>query len=185
MNPAIETVTTPRLVGTRITPGHFEEICRLHHDPLVMKTLSVDGLPLSDEVTRAGLELAAEHWQRYRFGLWIFHEKDSGRFVGRGGLKVYQVEHKDVIGLAYAVVSPMFGQGYATEMSEAALRVGFDRLGFEEIDSWALTTNIASQRVMEKLGFRYDRDITFAGLPHRFYRLPASAWRAAGRGSAR
>ena len=33
--------------------------------------------------------------------------------------------------------------------------------------------NLASQRVMEKLGFRYERDFEFAGLVHRFYRLVA------------
>ena len=30
---------------------------------------------------------------------------------------------------------------------------------------------------MEKLGFRYETDIVFAGLPHRLYRLTATDWR--------
>ena len=34
-----------------------------------------------------------------------------------------------------------------------------------------LPVNLASQRVMEKLRFRYGRDFEFAGLVHRFYRL--------------
>ncbi len=42
-----------------------------------------------------------------------------------------------------------------------------------EIGSWTLPVNLASQRVMEKLGFRYERDCEFAGLLHRFYRLVA------------
>ena len=49
--------------------------------------------------------------------------------------------------------------------------VGFGRLGFTEICSWTLPTNLVSQRIMEKLGFRYERDFEFAGLGHRFYRL--------------
>ena len=47
---------------------------------------------------------------------------------------------------------------------------------FPEIGSWTLPINLASQRVMEKLGFRYERDFEFAGLLHRFYRLVAGEW---------
>ena len=43
---------------------------------------------------------------------------------------------------------------------------------------FTLTTNHASQRVMEKVGFRYECNVLHAGLPHVFYRLTASAWRA-------
>jgi ribosomal-protein-alanine N-acetyltransferase len=91
-------------------------------------------------------------------------------------LKIYTVGGLDVVGLAYAVVSSRFGQGYATEMAAASLDVGFNSLGFSEIDSWTLPVNRASQRVMEKLGFRYSHDFEFAGLPHRYYRLTADDW---------
>ena len=98
-------------------------------------------------------------------------------FIGRGGLKVYQIDGKDVVGLAYAVMPDYWNQGFATEMGQASLEVGFERLGLAEIASWTLPTNLASQRVMEKLGFRYERDFEFAGLGHRFYRLVAGDWR--------
>ena len=62
-------------------------------------------------------------------------------------------------------------------MAEAGLDVGFGRLGLPEIGAWTLPTNLASQRVMEKLGFRYERDVQFAGLLHRCYRLAAEEWK--------
>jgi ribosomal-protein-alanine N-acetyltransferase len=68
-------------------------------------------------------------------------------------------------------LSDFWNQGFATEMARASLEVGFGRLGFQEICSWTLPTNLVSQRVMEKLGFQYERDFEFAGLTHRFYRL--------------
>jgi RimJ/RimL family protein N-acetyltransferase len=36
---------------------------------------------------------------------------------------------------------------------------------------------LASQRVLDKLGFRYERVFEFAGLEHRFYRLVAVEWK--------
>ncbi len=88
----------------------------------------------------------------------------------------YQIDGKDVAGLAYAVMSDHWSQGFATEMAEASLRFGFERLGLSEIDSWTLPTNVASQRVMARLGFQYEKEIEFAGLPHRFYRLVKDEW---------
>jgi RimJ/RimL family protein N-acetyltransferase len=111
------------------------------------------------------------------FGLWLFHRKSDGEFIGRGGLKVYQIDGNDVIGLAYAVLSDYWKQGFATEMGQASLDVGFQQLGFGGFFSWTLPINSASQRVMAKLGFRHEQDFEFAGLRHRLYRLSAGEWR--------
>jgi hypothetical protein len=45
----IDTLTTARLVAQAITPADFPDIHRLHSDLLVIKTLSADGNPLSEE----------------------------------------------------------------------------------------------------------------------------------------
>jgi RimJ/RimL family protein N-acetyltransferase len=168
---SIDQFTTARLSAQRITLPHFPEIHRLHSDPLVMKTLSADGNVMSEEATRKHLQRCSNHWDQHGFGLWVFRARADGQFIGRGGLMTYQIDGEDVVGLAYAVMSGHWNQGFATEMAEASLRFGFERLGLSEIDSWTLPINVASQRVMAKLGFRYEKDIEFAGLPHRFYRL--------------
>lgn len=173
---SIERIAMARLVAEPILLEHFPEINRLHTDPLVMKTLSADGKPLSEEATRESLRQAAEHWHQHGFGFWIFRAKADGQFIGRGGLKKYQIDEGEVIGLAYAVLSNFWNQGFATEMAEASLRIGFDQLGFPEIASWTLPINTASQRVMEKVGFQYERDFEFAGLRHLFFRLSATVW---------
>ncbi len=48
-------------------------------------------------------------------------------------------------------------------------------LGVREVISLTLHDNRASRRVMEKLGLRYERDVTHAGLPHVLYRRPPAA----------
>jgi RimJ/RimL family protein N-acetyltransferase len=176
MTTSLETIATPRLVAVSLSTVHFDEINRLHTDLQVMKTLSADGRPLAEEKTREHLRQTVDHWKQHNFGLWIFHHKTTGEFVGRGGLKIYQIDGQDVIGLAYAVMPDFWNQGYATEIARASLDVGFGKLGFAEIDSWTLPINLASQRVMEKLGYRYERDFVYAELPHRFYRLTTEDW---------
>lgn len=183
MSASIESFVTARLAAEQIAPMHLGEICRLHRDPRVMKTLSADGTILPDAVTRDRLQQEVEHWEQHGFGLWVFRHRSDGRFIGRGGLKRYRIEDQSEIGLAYAVLSDYWGQGFATEMAEASLGIGFEELGFPEVASWTLPANRASQRVMAKLGFRYEREFLFAGLPHLFYRLSASQWRQCRRGA--
>jgi ribosomal-protein-alanine N-acetyltransferase len=83
----------------------------------------------------------------------------------------------DEVELAYALMTEYWGQGLATEMVEAILAVVFEKLDITNLVCFALTTNRASQRVMEKAGFEYERDVVHAGLPHVLYRITASGWR--------
>ncbi|QEH35844.1 hypothetical protein OJF2_44010 [Aquisphaera giovannonii] len=180
----IETFATARMVAERLTLAHYAEIRRLHLHPQVMKTLSVDGQPLPDRVTREGIVQNEAHWGRHGFGFWVFREKGSGEFLGRAGLQAYRIEDEEAVGLAYAVVYDHWHRGLATEMAAGSLEVGFRRLLVPEVASWTLPGNLASRRVMEKLGFRFDADIALAGISHRLYRLTAVDWELArGRGA--
>jgi ribosomal-protein-alanine N-acetyltransferase len=52
-------------------------------------------------------------------------------------------------------LAPAFwGQGVATEAGQAALRYGFETLGVEQVVGIVHPENMASRRVLEKLGMR-------------------------------
>ena len=127
-----------------------------------------------EAATRKLLAENAAHWERYGFGLWLFRDRASGAFAGRGGLRHVAVEGADEVELAYALMAPYWNRGLATEMGAALLALGFDRLGLDDLVCFTMTTNHASRRVMEKLGFLYEHDFERAGLPHRLSRLRRS-----------
>ena len=154
--------------------SHFAEIRTLHNDPRVMATLSADGNIFSEEQTRGFLQRYAEHWSLHNFGLWIFHISGTHDFVGYGGIKHAVVEGKHEIELAYAVSSAHWNKGFATEMSRAALKIGFEELRLERIVAFTLPHNKGSRSVMEHCGFIYQRDIVHAGLPHVLYHLDSA-----------
>jgi RimJ/RimL family protein N-acetyltransferase len=164
---------TPRLIGTPAGPGDFADIRRLHSDPRVMATLSADGATFTEDQSRNFLERAAAHWNSYGFGLWILHSQSDGDFVGYGGIKHATVEGRDVIELAYAITADHWRKGFATEISRAVLKHGFDTMHLERIVAFTLPHNKASRTVMEHCGFIYNRDITHANLPHVLYILEA------------
>jgi RimJ/RimL family protein N-acetyltransferase len=171
---SIEAFETSRLTAGRFQDAHLAELCLISQNPRVMATLSADGGVLSTEETEDRLKKERLHWERHGFGLWVFHEKTGIRFVGRGGLRhVYVAGHNEVE-LSYALIPDFWGQGLATEMAAAIVDIGFEQLGLKEIVSFTLPGNRASQRVMEKAGFHYERNIIHADLPHVFFRFAVS-----------
>jgi ribosomal-protein-alanine N-acetyltransferase len=169
----VNQLRTPRLIGTSAGPGDFADIRRLHSDPRVMATLSADGKIFSEEQSRSFLERAADHWNSHSFGLWTFRSHSDGDFVGYGGIKHATVEGRDVIELGYAITSDHWREGFATEISRAALKHGFDTMHVDRIVAFTLLHNKASRAVMEHCGFTYNRDIVHANLPHVLYILEA------------
>ncbi|MGO9451454.1 MAG: GNAT family N-acetyltransferase [Candidatus Binataceae bacterium] len=165
-------LVTSRLLGRPIALTDFGRLRGIHADPRATATLSTNSLPFSKAYTRKSVESWTRHWDEHGYGVWLFHKRD-GEFVGYAGIKVAAVADEHGTELLYAIRPEFWGQNYASEMSRAALQFAFERVGMKEIIAFTLTTNLASRRVMENCGFRYERDVTYAGLPHVLYRLRA------------
>ena len=161
---------TPRLIATRLSEGDFDALCSMHRDPGVMATL---GGVRSDERTRAYLAENLAHWAEHGFGMWIFHDRNSGTFVGRGGLRHVVLEGRSEVEVFYALVRNAWRRGFATEIAAASVDIAFRQLALRDVVAFTLPDNAGSRRVMEKVGFTYERDITFHDLRHVLYRRRA------------
>jgi len=164
---SVETFTTARMAATRISESDFDDLLRLNQDPEVAKTLAGTRSELE---TREFIRSSIEHWERHGYGFWVFRDRTDGRFIGRAGLLQVEIDGSDEIEIAYAVMPEFWRRGFATEMARAILDIAA-RLSIHDIVAFTLPTNSGSRGVMEKAGFRYERDITWANLPHVLYRL--------------
>ncbi len=169
----VDTLVTERLRGERLEEEHRSLMKQMFQNEQVCATL---GGTLSEEMIDRAMWRNLDHWDRQGFGIWSFFCDETGEFVGRGGLRQVDVDEHVETELAYAVMPSFWKQGYATEMSCEILRAGFEDLGLPDVLCFTLTTNQASQRVMQKLGFTYERDGLHADLPHVFYRLRRDEW---------
>lgn len=167
LNPLDETLT-PRLLLRSMAEEDLDDLTRMHLDPRVMATLG--GIRSPDE-TRQWLAQKLEHWRQHGFGLWLVRERQTGEFAGRGGLQHVEIDGRDEIEVGYCFRAEHWGRGLATELARESIRVAFEVLNLPEIVCFTLTTNRASERVMQKAGFRYERDVVYKDLPHVLYRL--------------
>ncbi len=164
----LESLLTPRLQLHRMTMDDLDDLTRMHLDSRVMATLGGVRTP---EQTRDWLQRQMDHWQRCGFGLWMASERETGQFAGRGGLHHVEIDGRDEIEVGYSFLPDFWGRGLATELACESIRVAFEVLHLPELVCFTLTTNRASQRVMQKAGFRYERDLIYQDLPHILYRL--------------
>ena len=81
------------------------------------------------------------------------------------------------IELGYTFLPEYWGRGLATEIAGASLEVGFEQLGMENLVCFTLTTNHASKRVMEKVGFVFEREVVHTGEATLLYRLTRDEYR--------
>ena len=88
--------------------------------------------------------------------IWGFVLKETGELFGSGGL-IWE-EDWQLFQVGYNIMKTHWNQGYTTEAMEAILKFASKNLGLKKIAGGHAKENRASYRVIEKLGFVYDRD---------------------------
>jgi RimJ/RimL family protein N-acetyltransferase len=81
-------------------------------------------------------------------------ERDTGTLVGAIGLHVKSAHGRAELG--YWIGKPFWGRGYATEAGRAVIQFGFEVLGLNKIHAAVFTKNPASDRVIRKLGMKWE-----------------------------
>src|SRR5262249_44770297 len=161
----------PRRGGARLTPADFPALDRMHRDAMVMATL---GDVRTTGRTKAYLRWNLRHWDERGYGLWTFRDRRTGEFVGRGGLRNLRIHGRPETEIPYSLIVPFWGRGLATEIATALVAIA-KTLGHGHLVAYTQSDNHASRRVMEKAGFRYERDIFHMSAPFVLYRRSVGA----------
>ena len=88
--------------------------------------------------------------------IWGFVLKETGVLFGSGGL-IWE-EDWQIYQIGYNIMKSYWSCGYATEAMKAIFEFAKENLGIKKLSGGHAKENHASARVIEKLGFVYDRD---------------------------
>lgn len=104
------------------------------------------------EADRAWRVLATDlgHWALRGYGRWSIVEKASGAMVGGCGL--WWPEAYPRSELTWWIIPSARRNGYAIEASRAAVRFGYDTLGWELVETHMNDENVAARLLAQKLG---------------------------------
>ncbi len=149
---------TERLALRHFTGADVDRLVALDSDRAVMKFLT-GGRPtprdtIVDEVLP---RLIASYDDIDGYGVWAADERASGQFVGWFALQPREGRGADEPELGYRLRRASWGRGYATEGSRALIRKAFTELGALSVLAETMAVNLASRRVMERLGMTHLR----------------------------
>jgi ribosomal-protein-alanine N-acetyltransferase len=140
---------TPRLILRSVTPEDIDAVAL---------NMNLDEPPISRlEAENKVNWMLANHRQNavgkiVHLCLAIIH-RDTREWIGWCGLDHRDPARPNPI-LFYLLKAKYWGQGLATEAARVLLDYAFGTLNLPQIDSAAASDNLASVRVMEKLGMR-------------------------------
>ena len=160
---------TARLRLRPFVAGDLDALHRLWTNPGVRRYLW-DDVEITVDRAEAVVAASSESFDSRGFGFWsIFLRENNEDLIGFCGLRVFG--NDEDVEILYGIHPSHWGQGLATEASEAVLHFGFQTCGLTKIYAGADSPNAASFRVMEKLRMTYDGPRIVNGMEAVYYRL--------------
>ena len=165
-------IETARLRLRPFAPEDLEAIYRLWLDPGISEYLW-DDERVSRERAEAVLAGSVESFEGRSFGLWTAVRKKNREMIGFCGFRSVD----DEIELLYGISTPQWGTEFATEAARAVIRYGFEEVGFDRILGITDTENLASRRVLEKIGMKFEKHVCREGRDETHYAIRREEFR--------
>jgi RimJ/RimL family protein N-acetyltransferase len=148
---------TERLVLRRLHAGDGPFIVDLLNDPAWLEHIGDRGVRNVDDAQKYLEKGPLEMYARLGFGLYLVERKDTGESIGLcGPLKRESLEHAD---LGFALLPRFRGLGLAFEAAAGTMIYAREELGLSRLVAITSQGNIASIRLLERLGFRFERNV--------------------------
>ena len=145
------TLHTARLVLRPFSKADTDAIFALHSNPHVLRYW--DAPPWKEHAQAERFIERCRHLEQEGSGARLVIERATDQaFIGWCGLTNWNPDYRSA-SLGYCLGETAWGQGFATEAADTLLRWAFETLDLNRVQAETDTRNIASGRVLEKLGF--------------------------------
>jgi len=149
-------IETQRLRLRRWHDSDLPALARWNADPRFMRHMGRG--PLSSVESAAALARYQSHWSQHGFGLLAVEDRATGVLIGRAGPQFHRLWPTDPE-VGWGFDPDWWGMGLATEAGAACVRWAFGDLDIHRLVSITTPDNVASRRVMEKLGLAFVDEI--------------------------
>jgi ribosomal-protein-alanine N-acetyltransferase len=142
--------STERLIVRRYSSADVENFFSLNGDEEIMRYIRpAQNRQDSERFLIENIEFYNDY---PLMGRWAVEEKHTRKFVG--SFAIIFIPNTDLIQLGYSLKKEEWGKGYATELSKAGLKYVFEVMKLPLIYAITEAENIASQKVLLKVGFK-------------------------------
>lgn len=159
-------IETPRLYLRKFVMEDTDWLAEIYADTEVMKYIAT-GVTIPSELVKRGIERRIKNYDDGTYPEGVIISKSDNIPIGHCGFSLLQ--DKSDVEIAYLLDKPYWGRGYATEISSAMLRHGFETLGYKRVVGIVYPQNIHSAKVLEKIGMTYEKEVEFWSIKFRLY----------------
>ena len=167
---------TERLILRDVLETDVDGMFELDSSPIVHKYLGDKPIKTKDQAIHI-IQFIHQQYKNLGIGRFAAIEKSSGDFIGWSGLKLNTGEKEALNGktefydIGYRFIPRYWGKGYATESSLAALDYGFNKLQIKTMCGAAEIENIASNKILQKIGLKFINEFYVEGVKANWYEL--------------
>ncbi|HKX28219.1 MAG TPA: GNAT family N-acetyltransferase [Blastocatellia bacterium] len=148
-------IETARLIIRQLRADDAPFILRLLNEPSWLRFIGDKGVRTLDDARRYILEGPVQMYARHGFGLWLIELKGEAVPIGLCGL--LKRDSLPDVDIGFALLPTYWCQGYAFESASAVISHGREAMGLGRILAITSPDNDRSGRLLEKLGFRFER----------------------------
>jgi len=149
---------TPRLLLRPCKLADASDALPLYSDVEVTRFIGGGRTTTDTKKIEAIISRFMDHERQFGFSPRAIIEKSSGSLVGICGLHHFNAEGEVEIG--FRIARAAWGKGYATEAGQASLDEGFEKYDLKRVIALTHTKNIASKKVIEKIGIGWERSLS-------------------------
>ncbi len=166
----LEYQETERLLFRKVNSADFDQWMTFFTDPTSFQHWPGDFDPPEIECAK-WYEKQFGRYEKDLGGMNALVEKSSGKLVGHCGLLIQQVDQKMEMEIAYSLLSPFRGRGYAFEAARKCKHYAFDNAFAESLISIISLTNTPSMAVAFRNGMHIEKETRYHGHRVNIFRV--------------
>ncbi|MGB5255943.1 MAG: GNAT family N-acetyltransferase [Woeseiaceae bacterium] len=152
---------TERLYLRRMTRADAPFMLSIWNDPAFLRNVGDRGIRTVEDAEAALTEGALSLYKNYGYGPYCMILKHAKREIGICGLfRRDNLEHPDI---GFAVLPAYYRSGLTLEAARAVIEYARNDLAINHLTAIVAPQNVASIRLIEKLGMTFERGITMPG----------------------
>ena len=149
-------IETERLIISEITTNEASFYYELVNDPTYLKFIPDKNIRSINDAKNQIINKIIKEYKTQGFGFYLVSLKDKTP-IGMCGL--IDRDGLECMDIGFSFLKEYRGQGYAFEASKAVLEFAKNSLKVDEIAAITTLENIKSSNLLERLGFKHERNI--------------------------
>jgi ribosomal-protein-alanine N-acetyltransferase len=149
----IKYIETERLLLKPISTEDSDLIFELYNSPTFIKFIGDRNIKTLDDAVNYIKNRFLPQMEKLGFGNYLILRKSDDKKIGAIG--IFERDGLDVHDIGFSFLEEFQGKGYGYEAAKKLLEIAFSEFGCSKISAITTKENIASQKLIEKIGLKY------------------------------